>query len=68
MNKNCAGIVAVPDAVYPVIEGEEAVAVHAKVVPATFDVSTTEVLADPEQIACDSGLFVSVGTGFTVIM
>ena len=40
-------------------------AVHAKVVPATLEVSATAVVLAPEQIVCVKGAFVTVGVGFT---
>ena len=43
-----------------------AVAVQAKVVPLTLDVSVTSVVLAPEQMVCVNGVFVTVGDGLTV--
>ena len=45
-----------------------AVAVHAKVVPATPEVRVTSVELAPEQIVCVNGELVTVGEGLTVIV
>ena len=42
-----------------------AVAVQAKVVPATPEVRVTSVVLAPEQMVCDNGELVTVGFGFT---
>ena len=58
-------MVPVPLAVNPLTPAVP-VAVHAKVAPATSDVSVTRVVLPPEQIVCVRGLFVTTGEGFTV--
>ena len=56
--------ITVPDpAVAPLTPDCETV--HAKVVPVTLLVSVT-VVVPPEQILCEEGVAVSVGTGLTV--
>jgi hypothetical protein len=42
-----------------------AVAVQAKVVPATPEVRVTSVVLDPEQMVWNNGELVTVGDGFT---
>lgn len=54
-----------PEAWYP-LKPALPVAVQLKVVPATFDVSTTGVEVVPAQISCESIAFVTDGIGFTV--
>ena len=58
------GMVPVPLAVNPDTPAV-AVAVHAKVVPVTFDVSVTSVVLPPEQMVCVNGVLVTVGFGLT---
>ena len=57
-------MVPVPLAVNPVTP-EVAVAVHAKVVPLTFEVRVTRVVLVPEQMVWVNGVFVTFGFGFT---
>ena len=60
----CTGMVLVPLAVKPETPAV-AVAVQAKVVPATPEVRVTSVVLPPEQMVCDKGELVTVGFGFT---
>ena len=57
---------------FPIVENPltpaVAVAVHEKVVPATFEVSTTSVVVCPEQTDWFSAVFDTFGEGFTVIV
>ena len=62
----CAGIVAVPLGVKPVIPAV-AVAVQLNVAPAMLEVSVTRELVWPEQIVCVRGEFVTSGTGLMVM-
>jgi hypothetical protein len=61
-----AGIVLVPGVVNPEIAGEPVMAVHANVAPLTPEVKVTNEELVPEHTACESGLLVTVGIGFTV--
>jgi len=58
------GIVPVPLAAKPVTPAV-ALAVHAKVVPATLEVSVTRVVLPPEQMVWVSGVLVTAGVGLT---
>ena len=63
---NVSLILPVPDDVNPVTLPVGQDADHIKVVPEIFDVG--EILnKSPEQIVCESGVFVMIGNGFTVI-
>ena len=55
-----------PEVVKPVILGELAVPVHAKVVPLGAGSQVTNVVATPEQIVCTKELLVIVGVGLMV--
>jgi hypothetical protein len=63
----CTGIVDVPLVVKPDTPAVP-VAVHAKVAPATFDVSVTSVVLPPEHIVCVNGVLLTVGDGLTSIV
>ena len=55
-----------PEVVNPVILGELAVPVHAKVVPLGAGTQVTNVVASPEQMVCTKELLVIVGVGLMV--
>jgi hypothetical protein len=55
-----------PEVVKPVILGELAVPVHAKVVPLGDGTQVTNVVATPEQMVCTKELLVIVGVGLMV--
>jgi hypothetical protein len=55
-----------PGVVKPVILGELAVPVHAKVVPLGDGTQVTNVVATPEQMVCTKELLVIVGVGLMV--
>ena len=61
----CTGMVLVPLAVKPDTP-VEALAVHAKVAPATLEVRVTSVVLPPEQMVCVNGELLTVGVGLTV--
>ena len=61
----CMGnVLVLPESAYPVIPAV-AVADHEKVVPGKSAVRFTNVVDVPEQIVCDSVVFVIAGIGFT---
>jgi hypothetical protein len=62
----CGGIELPPLLVNPVMDGDEGVAIHEKLVPKTFESNTTLEEVDPVQISCAIGVFVTNGRGLIV--
>ena len=62
----CGGIVFPPFVWKPVISADEGVAIHVKLVPATFESKITLEEVAPVQIACDIVALVTRGRGLIV--